>query len=250
LCNFRGVIQQSITNNHQGSHSKRYKEFTKLFRIMNPLLKLIFLGFEFIILFFGIPILIFLDTGFIHPSVVLLPVLIVIILLLRFSTDFTFKELIILNITRREVLRNAIVMLTSGIFMLLMVLLMDRENLFNLPKGNIVVWILLCTFYPVFSAYGQEIIYRTFLFRRYKILFKNDRLIILSSGIAFSFMHIVYYSPISMVLTLIGGLYLAYVYSKTRSVLFTAILHGILGILVFTVGLGHYFWLDMFEYIH
>jgi hypothetical protein len=48
-----------------------------------------------------------------------------------------------------------------------------------------------------------------------------------------------------MILTFIGGLYFAQVYRHTRSVLFTSVLHGIFGIMIFGVGLGQYFWLDM-----
>ncbi len=146
-------------------------------------------------------------------------------------------------------LKNGLIVLLIGIVLMFGVIIFDRDNLFNLPRGNFWVWILLCLFYPVFSAYIQEVIYRTFLFRRYKKLFVRKSSLILASGISFSFVHIVYYSPVSIILTLVAGLYLAYVYVKTGSVMFTAILHGLYGILVFTIGLGQYFWLDMFEFI-
>jgi hypothetical protein len=58
-------------------------------------------------------------------------------------------------------------------------------------------------------------------------------------------MHIVYYDPVSMILTFMGGLYFARNYQITRSVLFTSVLHGIFGIMMFGVGLGQHFWLDM-----
>jgi membrane protease YdiL (CAAX protease family) len=123
------------------------------------------------------------------------------------------------------------------------------DRLFNLPKGNPMIWLALSMFYPVFSAWPQEIIYRTYIFRRYENIFSRKWLMIAASGITFSFAHILYYHPISMILTLFGGLYLANVYERTRSVLYTAILHGILGMLVYTVGLGEYFWLEMNDYI-
>jgi membrane protease YdiL (CAAX protease family) len=72
---------------------------------------------------------------------------------------------------------------------------------------------------------------------------------IFASAAAFSFVHIVYYSPFSMITTFFLGLYLGYIYEKTKSVLFTAILHGYLGNVVFTVGLGHHFWQDMEKYL-
>lgn len=88
---------------------------------------------EFLLLFFGIPLLIYMDKAFIHPSIMILPVLVFIFFILRKTTDFTF----------------------------------------------------------------------------------------------------------------IGGVYLAGIYWQTRSVLFTTLLHGVLGIMVFGVGLGQYFWLDI-----
>ncbi len=47
------------------------------------------------------------------------------------------------------------------------------------------------------------------------------------------------------VLVFIGGVYFARVYQQTRSVLFTSVLHGLMGIIIFGVGLGQYFWLDI-----
>ena len=84
---------------------------------------------------------------------------------------------------------------------------------------------------------------------RYKTLFPDIKIKILASGVAFSFVHILFFSTLSLVLTFFAGLYLAWVYHKTKSVLFVAILHGIMGFLIFTVGLGQHFWVDMLEWI-
>jgi len=59
----------------------------------------------------------------------------------------------------------------------------------------------------------------------------------------------IYYSLLSLVLTFIAGIYLAWMYEKTKSVLFTALIHGILGNLVFTIGLGHHFWQNMEKWL-
>jgi membrane protease YdiL (CAAX protease family) len=104
-------------------------------------------------------------------------------------------------------------------------------------------------FYPTFSAYQQEVVYRKFIFMRYRPLFHKKWMLILASGITFSFVHIVYFSALSLILTFIAGIYLAYIYEKTKSVMFVGILHGIMGFLVFTVGLGQHFWLDMMEWL-
>lgn len=200
---------------------------------------------EFMVLFFGIPLLIYLDEDFIHPSIIILPVLVFIFIILRRTTDFQWKELIRWGVSKSILIRNGIIICLTLVFMLGYVMLFDREHLFDLPRANPWIYLAMCFFYPVFSAFGQEVIYRTYLFRRYSGLFRRPWLTILASGISFSFLHIVYYDPVSMILTFIGGIYFARVYQQTRSVLFTSVLHGLTGIVVFGVGLGRYFWLDI-----
>jgi len=205
----------------------------------------IFLAIEFVLLFFGIPTWIYLDQDFIHPSIIILPVLVFIFFLLGRSSDFEWRELIQWHVSRRILFENAIIILLAALLMLGYVYFFDRENLFNLPRANFWLYLGLCLFYPVFSSFGQEIIYRTFLSKRYSVILPKGWHFVLASALTFSFMHIVYYDPVSMILTFIGGLYFARVYQQTRSVLFTSVLHGIFGIMIFGVGLGQYFWLDM-----
>lgn len=205
----------------------------------------IWLLVEFVLLFFGIPLLIYFDQDFLHPSIIILPVLVFIFFILRRTSDFRWKELVSWSIPRKVLITNAVIVLLSALLMLSYVYFFDRENLFNLPRAHIWIYLAMCLFYPVFSAFGQEIIYRTFLYRRYGRIFTRGWIFVLVSAITFSFMHIVYYDPVSMILTFIGGLYFAGVYQQTRSVLFTSVLHGIFGIMFFGVGLGQYFWLDI-----
>jgi membrane protease YdiL (CAAX protease family) len=200
---------------------------------------------EFALLFFGIPLWIYLDEDFIHPSMIILPCLVFIFVILRRTSDFQWKELVRWNISRQVLVRNLMIILLCGALMLGYVWLFDREHLFDLPRANPWIYLAMCFFYPVFSAYGQEVIYRTFLFRRYGELFRKSWFTILASGVTFSFLHIVYYDPVSIIFTLVGGIYLARIYRQTRSVLFAAVLHGLMGIILFSVGLGRYFWLDM-----
>jgi membrane protease YdiL (CAAX protease family) len=207
--------------------------------------KKIFQGLEFVLLFFGIPLLIYFDEDFIHPSIIILPVLLFIFLVLRRTTDFTWKELFRWEISRSALMKNGAILLGCTLLTLSYVFFFDRENLFNLPRANPWIYVALCLFYPVFSAFGQEIIYRTFLYKRYKRILPGDWHFVLGSGIAFSFLHVVYYDPVSMILTFIGGLYFARVYQLTRSVLFTSVLHGLFGIMFFGIGMGQYFWIDI-----
>ncbi|MBN1986915.1 MAG: CPBP family intramembrane metalloprotease [Prolixibacteraceae bacterium] len=211
--------------------------------------KNIILATEFVVLFIGVPLFLFFEENIIHPSSVLLPILIALILYFKQQKDFHLRDLIRLNISKRTWLQQFFAVIVTGIFLLVFVLIFEPENLFNLPRRNPAIWLAMLGFYPVFSAYGQEVVYRKFLFMRYSGLFRKRWVLILASAVTFSFVHIVYFSVLSLVLTFFAGIYLAWLYSKTKSVLFTGIIHGILGFLIFTVGLGQHFWLDMMQWL-
>lgn len=216
---------------------------------MKILSKNIILSIEFVLLFFGVPLFLFFDRNLIRPSSILVPVLIALILYFRKQKDFKPRDLIKLGISKEMWMKQSIAVVLVGILLLVYVLVFEPENLFNLPKSNPTIWVAMLFFYPIFSAYGQEVVFRKFLFMRYKPLFKHKRIMILASGITFSFVHIVYFSTLSLILTFFAGIYLAMVYDKTKSVLFVSILHGIMGFLIFTVGLGQHFWIDMMEWL-
>lgn len=207
------------------------------------------LGIEFVLLFFGIPTFLYLDSTLVHPGIILVPVFLGLLIYFRKKKNITFRDFIRLNISGQMIRNNVLVVVIAGFLLFGLVMVTEPEELFNLPLGNPMVWLAMCFFYPVFSAYIQEVVFRLFFFERYGPLFRKRLYLILASGISFSFVHIVYYSPLSMILTLFAGLYFAWIYEKTKSVLFTAILHGAFGVLIFTVGLGHHFWLDMYRWL-
>ncbi|HTQ71811.1 MAG TPA: CPBP family intramembrane glutamic endopeptidase [Acidocella sp.] len=109
----------------------------------------------------------------------------------------------------------------------------------SLPLQHPRFWALVMLLYPLLSVWPQEIIFRRFLFHRYGLLFGNR--ITAASAIAFSYAHIIYLNPLAVVLTLAGGAMFARSYSKTRSLTLTALEHALYGCLVFTIGLGRYF---------
>ncbi len=203
---------------------------------------------EFIVLFLGIPLLL-VSGKILHPSSILLPLVAGLIVYFYLQKDFKFREFVRLQVPRKTWIEQGIIVLLIGLGLTVAVWIFEPENLFNLPRGNWKIWVAMFFFYPIFSAYAQEVIYRLFLFRRYRSIFTNKYSLILASAITFSYAHIVYFSVLSLVLTFFAGLYLSIVYYKTRSVLFVSLLHGALGFFIFTVGLGQHFWLDMMKYI-
>ena len=103
-------------------------------------------------------------------------------------------------------------------------------------------WLLIVIAYPPLSVYPQELIYRAFLFHRYRRIFISARARIIASALAFSFGHAVLAGPLAAALTLAAGGLLAWRYHKTASLLVVALEHSLYGIMVFTVGLERFFY--------
>lgn len=114
-------------------------------------------------------------------------------------------------------------------------------ELFRFPLEQSGLWMVVMVLYPVLSALPQEFIYRTFFFHRYKKIFTLPHSDIIYSAAAFSFLHIVYDNWWAVGLSFLAGLLFGITYKRTQSLYWVALEHIIYGWLVFTLGLGPYF---------
>lgn len=117
--------------------------------------------------------------------------------------------------------------------------LTDKPSLFNVVLNKPVLWLLILLFYSLFSVYPQELIYRTFFFKRYKSLFKNETFFIFINAILFSLAHLLFKNTLVLLLTFIGGILFAFTYNRTKSTLLVSVEHSIYGCWLFTVGMGN-----------
>jgi len=122
------------------------------------------------------------------------------------------------------------------------VALFRPELFFGLLRHNPALWLLIMIGYPVFSVYPQEVIYRAFLFHRYRDLFPKPWMVIAASTAAFGYAHIVFQNPLAVPLTFAGGAIFAWTYRRGRSTLLCSIEHALYGDFIFTIGLGAYFY--------
>lgn len=112
----------------------------------------------------------------------------------------------------------------------------------NFPRDRPRLWLFVLFAYPIASVMAQELIYRTFFFHRYGPLFGDRRWIaILVNGSLFGFGHVMFYSTVAIVLSAAIGCLLAWRYDRTRSFWAVWLEHSLYGALVFTIGLGAYF---------
>jgi membrane protease YdiL (CAAX protease family) len=114
----------------------------------------------------------------------------------------------------------------------------NKEALFNVLLQKPKLWIIILFVYSFFSVYPQELLYRTFFFKRYKSLFKNEALFLFINAILFSLAHLFFKNSLVIVLTFLGGLLFVCTFNKTKSTLLTSIEHAIYGSWLFTVGMG------------
>lgn len=107
-------------------------------------------------------------------------------------------------------------------------------------------WAMVMVLYPILSVYPQGVLYRAFFLHRYVGLLPatpaGEVALLVASGAAFGFLHIIFRNPLAVVLTFFGGILFAWRYKETGSLAVSSFEHALYGCWLFTVGLGQYFY--------
>ncbi len=199
---------------------------------------------ELTLLYIALPLVITYLVRVKHASILLLlqPAMIAIIVFLLLDRTFSVKR----ELGRLPPLR--LVIWISVLFVIVASGLSEFMARFQpmeflaLPHRVPIFWLIIMVFYPLLSALPQELIYRTLFFHRFGALFGNSRWLAAAvNGALFGFAHIMFGSLVSVVLSAALGFVIAWRYSRARSFWGAWIEHALYGDLVFTVGLGRYF---------
>lgn len=121
-------------------------------------------------------------------------------------------------------------------------LLFEPDRFLALPRNRTGLWALIMLLYPILSVYPQELIYRAFLMHRYQPVFPGKWSMIAASAAAFAYGHIIINNLLAVIMTLVGGALFAWRYQRSRSLAAVWLEHAIWGCLIFTIGLGAYFY--------
>jgi membrane protease YdiL (CAAX protease family) len=205
--------------------------------------KRIWLALEFLILFFVLPaayaVYVF---PLVHPVVAMWGFSAWLLAILLRSRQFDRAQLWTgpRQVDTRQMKHILLRFLALGFLLLLWVIVLEPNRLFDFPRMQPWLWLFVVCLYPVLSAYPQGIAYRAFMFQRYGELFGHGWGSIIASAFAFSFAHIAYRNPVAVFLTFVGGLLFAVTYARTKSVMLSGVEHALYGDLIFTIGLGHY----------
>ncbi len=117
------------------------------------------------------------------------------------------------------------------------------------PRSNTRLWLVVMIFYPLISVTAQELAYRVLFFRRYAPAFNGASwLAIVVNAALFAGMHAILFASHgrhfhweAVALSFAGGLIFAYRFTRTRSFLAVSLEHALYGDLIFTIGLGRFF---------
>ena len=195
---------------------------------------------ELIVLFFLGPIY-FLFYGAIPELIALSVVTLYAFIVLIVDKNFRLRQLRSFSIPAKDWKLFAIRSLAVFVLLYVVMVVAYPMEVFNFPLQVPLIWLLVMIFYPLLSALPQELLYRSFFFHRYRHLFSESTLVIVSS-VAFAHLHIVFKNLPAVLLSLIAGYIFSVSYKETRSLLFVTLEHAVYGCLMFTLGLGMFFY--------
>ena len=123
----------------------------------------------------------------------------------------------------------------------LIILFFKNGLLLEFPLGKTQKYFLGLLLYPLISVIPQEIIYRSYFYHRFQKLFPNQRLMIFINSFAFGFLHIIFDNWVAPIGAFLINFIFSLTYLKSKSLPVVCVEHYLYGIMIFTIGMGHYF---------
>ncbi|MDZ7681036.1 MAG: CPBP family intramembrane glutamic endopeptidase [Fodinibius sp.] len=142
------------------------------------------------------------------------------------------------NISRQLVMRLPLVIAVVAGF----VWMLHPDQFFEFPIERPIIWMVVMVLYPFLSALPQEFIYRSYFFHRYEPLLPTRYAQVLVSALAFAFVHIIYDNWWAVGLSFGAGILFGLTYKRTESLFWVTLEHALYGCIVFTLGMGNYFY--------
>ena len=200
------------------------------------------LWFEFAALYIGAPLALWVFLPYLNLFASIAGVTIIGVFLLIRTPGFEARELLDIGRLRETwPLVLGLSLLTAVIIFPLAYTLMG-ERFLGLYRQQPLLLMMIWLLYPWFSVLGQEILYRPLFFKRYGSLFPSETIAVLANAALFALAHAFFERWITFFLTLGGGLIFAWIYTRTKSFSAVFVLHWIAGGIIFTSGMGYYFY--------
>lgn len=182
--------------------------------------------------------------------VLMQPILAVLIVYLLIDRTFQLRRELTRGFSLSDLLSILAIFLIAGGMVTAFVAEVLPAKFLVMPRQRPESWQKVMLLYPVLSVLAQEFYYRTFFFHRYGPLFGGTLwAAILTNGALFAFSHILFGNWVAVAGTFLTGTLFAYRYASTRSYWAVCLEHTLWGWLVFTVGLGSYFFTGVSNFV-
>lgn len=180
--------------------------------------------------------------GGVPVFIALLPVLAIVLMFLIIDRTFSLRRELSRGFSLMQLASIIAVFVIGGGAVAYYVAHVHPDWFLEFPRNRPETYLRIMLLYPLMSVIAQELVYRTFYFHRYGMLFGRAWwLAIILNGILFGFGHIVVGTPLAIYGTMVTGVLFAWRYAMTRSFWAVFLEHTLWGGLVFTVGLGRFF---------
>lgn len=164
------------------------------------------------------------------------------LILLATTPGFRWRELL-RGSDRIGWARGIILTLATAVVSGAILLATQPAALLILPREAPWLLVVIVVFYPPLSVLPQELVYRPLFFRRYSALLPRDpRRQVLVNATLFAGAHLMYWDPIVLALTFVGGVVFAWSYRIRGNFPEAVLLHSAVGIAIFAMGLGTLFY--------
>ena len=214
----------------------RLRELSPVFRLL--------LVVEMALIYVGAPLAVSMAVHDLHLPVfiALLPVLGIVLICLLADPTFSIRRELTRGFGLATLLSILVVFAVAGGAVAYYVAHFHPDWFLEFPRNRPATYQRIMLLYPAMSVVVQELVYRTFFFHRYGALFGRVWwLAILLNGVLFGLGHIVIGTELAVYGTMATGTLFAYRYARTRSFWAVFVEHTLWGALVFTVGLGRFF---------
>lgn len=206
---------------------------------------------ELLLLYVGAPLVVYgLLFTYRLPLFSILPVVFLIfIVVLSFEVRFSWREALKLRLSWRTLLSIFALFAAAGPLLALFAYYDGPSRFLAFPIYAQEIWLTVMILYPLLSVPAQEIMFRLFFYARYRDLFGPDsQAAIVLNAVLFAFAHIVFQNLTTLIISFLGGLLFAWRYEKTRSFWAVTLEHSLYGNLIFTLGLGRYFYTGVWNF--
>jgi uncharacterized protein len=205
----------------------------------------VWLAVEMLLLYVGAPILVYmLVQDHRVPLFKILPVLFVVfVAVLTLDRSFSWREALSRGVSLRAIGSILLIFCLAAPVLTLFAWYDNPRGFLRFPRFAQDTWIMVMLLYPILSVTAQEIMFRLFFYHRYRPLFGVDSQgAIVLNAVLFAFGHIAFQNVTTLVISFFGSLLFAWRYENTRSYWAVVLEHSLYGNLIFTLGLGRYFY--------